>query len=242
MRPYRPQDVDRVTAVTSRFPRMHGGPIHVGDPGQLGIADLARPDFGDPVEIRAGEVPLFWACGVTPQLALAGAGCELAITHSPGCMFVTDLPESAMEENVVERIPEVSIFGKQAEPMTVSLRPTNLELVSPNRLVIDWSDGERREYTFRELRDRCPCATCREKRQKPAAPPNPLAGAQPGRSPAAGDQGDGAGGQLCLFDRLQRRPRHGDLHARVSARAGHGGQAAVRHVAAPPRRAGSEAA
>ena len=81
---------------------MHGGPIHIGDPLGLGIEDLARPDFGDPVEIRAGEVPLFWACGVTPQLALAGAGCELAITHSPGCMFVTDLPESAMEENVEE--------------------------------------------------------------------------------------------------------------------------------------------
>ncbi|HEY1785048.1 MAG TPA: putative hydro-lyase [Pirellulales bacterium] len=102
MRPYRPEDVDRVTAVTRRYPRMHGGPIHVGDPGQLGIENLARPDFGDAVDIRPGEVPVFWACGVTPQLALAGAGCELAITHSPGCMFVTDLPESAMEESVDE--------------------------------------------------------------------------------------------------------------------------------------------
>ncbi|HTU25673.1 MAG TPA: putative hydro-lyase [Pirellulales bacterium] len=99
MRPYRLEDVTRVTAVTVRFPRMHGSPIQVGDPGALGIKDLSRPDFGDPVEIRAGEVPLFWACGVTPQLALAGAGCDLAITHSPGCMFVTDLPESAMEED-----------------------------------------------------------------------------------------------------------------------------------------------
>ncbi len=100
MRPYRPEEIDRVVALTSRFPRMHGGPIHIGDPWRLGIEDLARPDFGDPVEMRGGEVPLFWACGVTPQLALAGADCELAITHSPGCMFVTDLPESAMEENV----------------------------------------------------------------------------------------------------------------------------------------------
>ncbi|HEX4144042.1 MAG TPA: DUF971 domain-containing protein [Pirellulales bacterium] len=58
--------------------------------------------------------------------------------------------------------------------MTMALRPTKLELAPPHRLVIDWSDGERREYTFRELRDRCPCATCREKRQKPPAPPNPL--------------------------------------------------------------------
>jgi DUF971 family protein len=62
----------------------------------------------------------------------------------------------------------------QAKPMTTQLRPTKLELASSNRLMIDWSDGERREYTFRELRDRCPCATCREKRQKPAPPPNPL--------------------------------------------------------------------
>jgi uncharacterized protein YcsI (UPF0317 family) len=98
MRPYRPEAIDRVRAITSRFPRMHGGPIHVGQPERLGIADLARPDFGEPVEIRPGEVPVFWACGVTSQLAVAGAGCELAITHSPGCMFVTDLAEATMDE------------------------------------------------------------------------------------------------------------------------------------------------
>ena len=71
--PIGPRQFDRVQAITSRFPRMHGGPIHVGEPEQLGIADLARPDFGDPVEIRAGEVPVFWACGVTSQLAVVGA-------------------------------------------------------------------------------------------------------------------------------------------------------------------------
>ena len=69
---------------------MHGAPIHVGDPAELGIADLMRPDFGDPVMVHPDEVPLFWACGVTPQIALAGARLPLAITHSPGCMFVTD--------------------------------------------------------------------------------------------------------------------------------------------------------
>jgi len=90
MRPYPADQVDRVIEVTSRFPTMHGGPIHVGDPAALGILDLARPDFGQSVSIRAGEVPVFWACGVTPQLALVEARCELAITHSPGCMFVTD--------------------------------------------------------------------------------------------------------------------------------------------------------
>jgi uncharacterized protein YcsI (UPF0317 family) len=98
MRPYRPEAIGRVRAITSRFPRMHGGPIHVGEPELLGIADLARPDFGDPVEIHPGEVPVFWACGVTSQLAVVGAKCELAITHSPGCMLITDLPESTMDE------------------------------------------------------------------------------------------------------------------------------------------------
>ena len=90
MRPYRPELVERVVAVTSRFPTMHGGPVHVGDPAALGIQHIARPDFGDAVTIRPGEVPVFWACGVTPQVALLNARLELAITHSPGCMFVTD--------------------------------------------------------------------------------------------------------------------------------------------------------
>jgi uncharacterized protein YcsI (UPF0317 family) len=94
MRPYLPEQVEQVIEITSRYPTMHGAPIHIGDPSLLGIADLARPDFGDAVTIREGEVPVFWACGVTPQLALAAARPELAITHSPGCMFVTDLKDS----------------------------------------------------------------------------------------------------------------------------------------------------
>jgi uncharacterized protein YcsI (UPF0317 family) len=90
MRPYRPEQIEQVVAVTGRFPTMHGAPIHVGAPEQLGIRDLARPDFGDAVTIRPGEVPLFWACGVTPQVALLEARSPFAITHSPGCMLVTD--------------------------------------------------------------------------------------------------------------------------------------------------------
>lgn len=95
MRPYRPEQVAKVREITGRFPTMHGEPIHVGDPARLGIADLSRPDFGDAVSIRPDEIPVFWACGVTPQLALAAAKPEIAITHSPGCMFVTDLREGA---------------------------------------------------------------------------------------------------------------------------------------------------
>jgi uncharacterized protein YcsI (UPF0317 family) len=98
MRPYLPEELARVAEITARFPRMHGAPIHVGDPQALGIEDLSRPDFGDPVTIHPGETPVFWACGVTPQLALVAARCELAITHSPGCMFVTDLCDADFEE------------------------------------------------------------------------------------------------------------------------------------------------
>lgn len=91
MRPYRHEQVERVAAITESYPAMHGAPVHIGDPAALGIHDLARPDFGDPVTIRDGEIPLFWACGVTPQLALAAARPEITITHSPGCMLITDL-------------------------------------------------------------------------------------------------------------------------------------------------------
>jgi uncharacterized protein YcsI (UPF0317 family) len=100
MRPYLPEQVPRVIAITRRYPGMHGAPVHVGDPAALGIADIARPDFGDAVTIRSGEVPVFWACGVTPQLALAAARLDLAITHSPGCMFVTDLSDSQFEVEI----------------------------------------------------------------------------------------------------------------------------------------------
>ena len=94
MRPYRPEASEQVIEITSRYPTMHGAPVHVGDPTAIGIDDLARADFGDAVTIHSGEVPVFWACGVTPQVALAEARCELAVTHSPGCMFVTDWRDS----------------------------------------------------------------------------------------------------------------------------------------------------
>ncbi|MAT93017.1 MAG: hypothetical protein CME59_10495 [Halioglobus sp.] len=91
MRPFRPADAIRAIQVCTRFPAVHGAPIHFGDPGAIGIGDLAAPDYGDAVDIGADEVPLFWACGVTPQVALEAARPPLAITHSPGCMLVTDL-------------------------------------------------------------------------------------------------------------------------------------------------------
>ncbi len=93
----RPVPADRVAdavRITSRYPAVHGAPVHVGDPGALGIADLARPDYGDPVEVREGEVPVFWACGVTPQAAVAASAPEFAIGHAPGHMAVTDVKDS----------------------------------------------------------------------------------------------------------------------------------------------------
>jgi uncharacterized protein YcsI (UPF0317 family) len=94
MRPMTPEQAIRATQITSRYPNVHGAPVHVGDPAQLGIADLQAPDYGDPVEVRAGEVPVFWACGVTPQAVAAASRPELMITHAPGHMFVTDVPDA----------------------------------------------------------------------------------------------------------------------------------------------------
>src|SRR5262249_57636382 len=93
-RPFRPADVPRAVEITARVPRVHGAPIHAGDPSAIGIVDLSRPDYGDAVSVRSGEVPVFWACGVTPQAALLGARLPFAITPAPGHILVTDLPRS----------------------------------------------------------------------------------------------------------------------------------------------------
>jgi uncharacterized protein YcsI (UPF0317 family) len=94
MRPMTPEQAIRATQITSRYPTVHGAPVHVGHPEELGIADLAKPDYGEPVEIRHGEIPVFWACGVTPQAVAAAIRPELMITHAPGHMFVTDVPDA----------------------------------------------------------------------------------------------------------------------------------------------------
>jgi len=96
MRPMTPANAIRAIQITSRFPNVHGAPIHFGDPAAIGIRDIGKPDFGDAVEIRAGEVPVFWACGVTPQSAIRAARPPLSFTHKPGCMLVTDLRNSQL--------------------------------------------------------------------------------------------------------------------------------------------------
>ena len=90
MRPIPREKVVRAVQVTSRFPAVHGAPVHIGEPEAIGVADLFAPDFGDPVEIKEGEVPVFWACGVTPQSVAMSVKPPLMITHSPGYMFITD--------------------------------------------------------------------------------------------------------------------------------------------------------
>ncbi len=91
MRPLAPADAIRAVQITSRFPSVHGAPVHLGAPERIGIADIDRPDYGDAVEIGDGELPVFWACGVTPQVAIRNARPPIAITHSPGTMLITDL-------------------------------------------------------------------------------------------------------------------------------------------------------
>jgi uncharacterized protein YcsI (UPF0317 family) len=96
MRPMKARDVIRAVQITSRFPSVHGAPVHLGDPSLIGIQDLSRPDYGDPVEIHSDEIPVFWACGVTPQAVVQAAGLPFCITHAPGAMLVTDLSNASL--------------------------------------------------------------------------------------------------------------------------------------------------
>jgi uncharacterized protein YcsI (UPF0317 family) len=91
MRPMKPADAIRAVQITSRFPDVHGAPVHLGDPAQIGISDIGKPDYGDAVEVMADEIPVFWACGVTPQAAVSQARPPFCITHAPGKMLITDL-------------------------------------------------------------------------------------------------------------------------------------------------------
>jgi uncharacterized protein YcsI (UPF0317 family) len=98
MRPMPAGDAIEAAIICSRFPLAHGAPVHLGDPAAIGIADLDRQDYGDPPVIEPGDIPVFWACGVTPQAAIVQAKPELAICHAPGHMLVTDLPAARAEQ------------------------------------------------------------------------------------------------------------------------------------------------
>lgn len=96
MRPLSPVNAIKAVQITSRYPSVHGAPVHLGFPEQIGIEDLSHPDFGDPVWVEPEELPVFWACGVTPQAVLMAAKIPFAITHAPGCMFVTDVKDETL--------------------------------------------------------------------------------------------------------------------------------------------------
>ncbi len=90
MRPFLPKDAIKAVEITKDFPAVHGSPIHVGDPEKIGIKDLRKPDFGEAVTVGKDEISVFWACGVTPQMAAVIARPPIMITHAPGHMFVGD--------------------------------------------------------------------------------------------------------------------------------------------------------
>ncbi|ETV87656.1 hypothetical protein H257_01155 [Aphanomyces astaci] len=90
MRPFSPKDAILASVITARYPNVHGSPVHVGDPQAIGIADISQPSYGDAVTIQPGEIPVFWACGVTPQNVLLASKPAFAITHAPGHMLITD--------------------------------------------------------------------------------------------------------------------------------------------------------
>ena len=96
MRPMRAADAIRAVQITSRFPNVHGAPVHIGDPALIGIRDLSQPDYGDAVAVMPDELPVFWACGVTPQAAIVQARPDFCITHAPGAMLITDLLNNAL--------------------------------------------------------------------------------------------------------------------------------------------------
>ena len=96
MRSFRPADAIRAIQITTRFPGVHGAPVHVGLPALIGVGDIAKPDWGDSVDVPADELPVFWACGVTPQAVVAEVRPEFCITHAPGSMLVTDLKNSRL--------------------------------------------------------------------------------------------------------------------------------------------------
>jgi uncharacterized protein YcsI (UPF0317 family) len=96
MRPIPRDKVVKAVQITSRYPGVHGAPVHIGEPERIGITDISKPDYGDPVLIKENEVPVFWACGVTPQAVALKSKPSLMLTHSPGHMFITDLRDDEL--------------------------------------------------------------------------------------------------------------------------------------------------
>lgn len=98
MRPMTPEQAIKATSITASMPRVHGAPIHIGNPESIGVKDINKPDFGDSVTIKEGEIPVFWCCGVTPQSVVMSAKPPVAISHAPGHMFITDVKNTLLKD------------------------------------------------------------------------------------------------------------------------------------------------
>lgn len=103
MRPMTPEQAQRAYEITAAMPNVHGAPVQIGHPEAIGVADVMKPDYGDPVEIREGEIPVFWPCGVTPQAAVGNAKPPIVITHAPGHMFITDIRNADLNDYLERR-------------------------------------------------------------------------------------------------------------------------------------------
>ncbi|XP_027529279.1 D-glutamate cyclase, mitochondrial isoform X2 [Neopelma chrysocephalum] len=117
MRPIPESKLEAAVLATSELKEAHGAPIHMGDPGLLGIQDLSKPDYGDPVHLHPGDIPVFWACGVTGAEAVINCRAPLAFTHSPGCMFITDLKNNNVRS--LRRVPQVHCISQ--DPLHFSI-------------------------------------------------------------------------------------------------------------------------
>ncbi|XP_063255279.1 D-glutamate cyclase, mitochondrial isoform X4 [Prinia subflava] len=117
MRPIPESKLGAAVLATSELKEAHGAPIHIGDPGLLGIQDLSKPDYGDPVHLHPGDIPVFWACGVTGIEAIINCRAPLAFTHSPGCMFITDLKNDCVRSS--GGVPQVHCISQ--DPLHFSI-------------------------------------------------------------------------------------------------------------------------
>ena len=98
MRPMTPENAEIARQITEKMPNVHGAPVQIGNPEEIGVYNLMKPDYGDAVDIYPGEVPVFWPCGVTPQAAVENAKPPIVITHAPGHMFITDIPNDVLND------------------------------------------------------------------------------------------------------------------------------------------------
>lgn len=103
MRPMTPENAEKAKEITEQFPRVHGGPVQIGDPAAIGIKDVDQPDYGQAVPFHEGEIPVFWACGVTPQFVVENVKPPIAISHRPGYMFISDILNTEIEEKLAAR-------------------------------------------------------------------------------------------------------------------------------------------